>query len=93
MGGMNPCPGSYVLKHRLLEEAYAKMRKESLAALAVEADLTFTADGWSSMDMRSLYLLALVAKGRMSVLDMLDLSEDVHSGAFLAGGLVRGTCA
>jgi len=85
---MNPCPGGYVLSHRLLDEAYAKMRADCLAAIANEADLTFTADGWSSIDMRSLYLLALLAKGKLYVLDMLDLSDEVHSGAFLAGTCV-----
>ncbi len=46
---------------------------------------TFTADGWISIDMPSLYRLALVVKFKLSVLDMLDLSDEVHSGASLVG--------
>lgn len=82
---VSPRTGGRVVGGRLLDELHAQLRVKLREAIKAVESVTFTADGWSSNDMASLYLMAAIVQGKLQVIDMKDLSDEYHDHKFLAG--------
>eukprot|EP00877_Chromochloris_zofingiensis_P008252 jgi/Chrzof1/3680/Cz13g04240.t1 len=77
--------GSYTLRNTVLVEEYAKAKADLHQKLKHEYNITFTLDGWTDANNRSVYAVGLVLQdGNCYLWDVQDFSMDIHHAEFIA---------